>query len=327
MLLPDLKRVRLLDFGRMGTDDNKNDGFAQCDAVALFAVSMLTLMLSAWPALAQDAEDDGNTDPAPNLELFDDDVERTREGWPQLYVSAGFMTLDADGIFSVRPPLGNDVKIIDFDRVGLNESDSSYWLTIQWRSSNSRWGAWFGSWQYDVIGSRIWQNSLVLPDGGEIPVGASVTSDFNARWFILEATYSFYRSKSFDAGIGFGIHSVDLDTSLTARVQIGGQETEVISGNLGTLAPLPNVLTYASWKVSPKWMLIARVGFFTLDYDKFDGDMLNAHGTVSYSLSQRWSLGVGYQFVYLDLVIDQSNYVEIYDLDFEGPMAYARFRF
>lgn len=314
----------------MGMDDSKNDEFARLtwlDALALFAVSMLTLMLFARPILAQNAEDEGTADPAPNLELFDDDVEHTREGWPQLYVSAGFTTLDADGIFSVRGPRGNNVTVLDFDRAGLKESDSSYWLTIKWRSSNSRWGAWFGSWQYDVNGSRIWQNSLPLPNGDEIPVGASVTTSFDARWFILEATYSFYRSKSIDAGIGFGIHSVELDTTLTARVQIGGQESEVITGNLDTLAPLPNVLTYASWKVAPKWMVIARVGYFTLDYDKFGGDMLNAHGMVNYSVSQRWSLGVGYQLVHLDLAIDETNYVQIYKLDFEGPMAYARFRF
>ena len=176
----------------MGMDDSKNDEFARLtwlDALALFAVSMLTLMLFARPILAQNAEDEGTADPAPNLELFDDDVEHTREGWPQLYVSAGFATLDADGIFSVRGPRGNNVTVLDFDRAGLKESDSSYWLTIKWRSSNSRWGAWFGSWQYDVNGSRIWQNSLPLPNGDEIPVGASVTTSFDARWFILESSF------------------------------------------------------------------------------------------------------------------------------------------
>jgi hypothetical protein len=237
------------------------------------------------------------------------------------------MYLDGDGEYGARLPSGKEITIIDFERAGLKDTDSSYWLTLNWRSAHSRWGAWFGSWQYDVNGSRIWQNSLPLPNGDEIPVGASVTTSFDARWFILEATYSFYRSKSIDAGIGFGIHSVELDTTLTARVQIGGQESEVITGNLDTLAPLPNVLTYASWKVAPKWMVIARVGYFTLDYDKFGGDMLNAHGMVNYSVSQRWSLGVGYQLVHLDLAIDETNYVQIYKLDFEGPMAYARFRF
>lgn len=232
-----------------------------------------------------------------------------------------------EAVFSARLPNGNTVTIIDFDRAGLKDHDSSYWLSVNWRSSNSRWGAWFGAWRYNVNGSRVWEDRLELPDGNEIPVGASVTSDFDAQWYILEATYSFYRSETVDTGIGFGVHAVDLDTTFTTRVQIGDQEAEVVSGNLDTLAPLPNVLAYVSWKFAPRWMLTARVGYFTLDYDKYSGDMTNAHCMVSYSVSPRWALGAGYQFVDLDLAIDKTDFVQIYDINFAGPMAYARFHF
>ena len=119
-------------------------------------VSVFMLMLFAWPALAQNDEDK-STDLVAGLDLFDEDVERTRKGWPQLYVSAGLMYLDADGIYSVRLPNGNQQTIIDFDRAGLKDTDASYWLAVNWRSPNSRWGAWFGSWKYDVNGSRIWE--------------------------------------------------------------------------------------------------------------------------------------------------------------------------
>jgi hypothetical protein len=289
-------------------------------------VSAPLLVLFTLSALAQDDESE-STEKVPGLVLFDEDVERTRKGWPQLHASAGFMYLDADGLYAVRPPGGENVTIIDFDRAGLKESDSSYWLSVNWRSPNSRWGAWFGSWRYDVDGSRIWQDQLELPNGNEVPVGASVTSDFDAHWFILEATYSFYRSETVDTGIGIGLHTVDLDTTITTRLQIGDQEAELISGSLDALAPLPNVLAYVYWKFAPRWRLASRAGYFTLDYDKYGGDMLNAHCMVSYMVSQRWDLGAGYQFVDLDLEIDKTDYVQIYDINFSGPMAFARFNF
>ena len=285
----------------------------------------LLLVLSV-PGLAQTVDEEG-TDPVPGLDLFDEDVERTRKGWSQLHISAGFMYLDADGSFSARQPDGDSVTIFDFDRAGLEETDSSYWLSVNWRSARSRWGMWFGSWRYDVIGSQVWDDSLELPKGGEIPVGASVSSDFDAQWFILEATYSFYRSETVDTGIGLGVHVVDLDTSLTATIRVGDQETEVVSGSLDTLAPLPNVLAYVSWKFKPKWMLIARLGYFTLDYDKYSGDMTNAHAMVNYSISPRWALGASYLFVDLDLDVERTDYTEIYDINFAGPMVFARFRF
>ena len=292
----------------------------------LQAVSVMLLILCATAALAENEEAE-TTDSVEGLDLFDEDIEETRKGWPQLHVSAGIMYMDADGTYAVRLPEGDNVTILDFDRVGLDESDSSYWLSVNWRSANSRWGAWFGSWRYDVNGTNIWEDSLELPNGGEIPVGASVTSDFDAQWYILEVTYSFYRSETIDTGIGFGIHAVDLDTTITARVQIGDQEAEVISGNLDTLAPLPNFLAYLSWKFTPRWLLIARLGYFTLDYDKYSGDMTNANVMVNYSISPRWALGAAYQFVDLDLDVDETDYVQVYDIDFAGPMIFARFRF
>lgn len=55
--------------------------------------------------------------------------------------------------------------------------------------------------------------------------------------------------------------------------------------------------------------------------------MTNANIMVNYSVSSRWALGAGFQFVDLDMSIEKTDYVQIYDIDFAGPMAYARFRF
>ena len=311
---------------------NKQNNRRKCDLCSprfdlkpvIHIVSAVMLMLLALPLMAQN-DDAESTDEV--LDLFDEDEERTKKGWIQFYASLGIMSLDADGKLSARPPNGNNTTIIDFDRAGLKETDNSYWLSLNWRSANSHWGAWIGSWEYDVSGSRIWGTSLEIPGREPIPVGASVTSDFDAQWFILEGTYSFYRSETVDAGIGFGFHTVDLDTTITASVQVGDQEATVISQQLDTLAPLPNGLVYLHWKFAPRWSLVSRVGYFTLDYNDFSGKMINAHAMVNYEISPRWALGLGYQFVDLDLEVEETNHVQVYDIEFSGPMAYARFYF
>jgi hypothetical protein len=307
---------------------------ADTDMIRLIVLSVLISFLSLLsrdsraqtPEKSPPADVGEKIDEVSSLDLFDEDTELTENGWAQFYVSAGFMYLDGDGKFSARLPDGRDVTIIDFDRAGLKETDSSYWLSLNWRSATSRWGAWFGSWQYDVTGSREWQDSLPI-GGTEIPVGASVTSDFDAKWYILEATYSFYRSESVDTGFGFGFHTVDLDTTVTARFQIGDQETKIVSNRLDTLAPLPNVLVYLHWKFAPRWNMVTRLGYFGLDYDKYSGQMTNAHAMVNYQLSPRWSLGFGYQFVDLELDVEKTDFTQVYDIEFSGPMAFAKFRF
>ena len=289
-------------------------------------VLVVALALLAFQLQAQDEEAEGS-EPVSGLDLFDGDVEDTRSGWSQFSASFGLMKLGADGIFSVRLPSGKDITIINFDRAGLDETDFSYWLSLTWRSANSRWGAWFGSWRYNVTGSKVWDDSLPIGGGEEIPAGASVTSVFDAQWFILEATYSFFRNETVDAGLGIGVQLVDLDTSIRAEFEFDGNETEIVSGDFDTLAPLPNVLAYVHWKFLPRWNLIARAGYFTLDYDKYSGSMTNANAMVSYSLTERWALGAAYHFVDLDLDIDQTDYVKVYDIDFAWPMMFARIKF
>jgi hypothetical protein len=282
---------------------------------------VIVSVLWALPVTAQDdASDSRDTGP----ELLDKDRQGANQNGGLFSISAGATLLDADGRFHAKLSGGQDVTIIDFDRAGLKETDSSYWLTLTWRFADSRWGGWFGSWEYDVTGARQWEDELVIPGEETIPVGAYVTSEFDAAWYIVEATYSFHRSETVDAGIGFGLHTVDLKTTLTAQIQADDDTAELVREKLNTLAPLPNLLAYVHWEFAPRWRLLARYGWFGMDYKKHSGRMTNAHAMLDYKLSPNWSLGMGYQFVDLELKTQKKDYLKIYDIEFSGPMAYAR---
>lgn len=292
----------------------------------LFLTAMTAVLVAlSLPAASQEEQIDELDENG--LNLFDSDVERTREGWSRFNLAVGLAYLDADGILAARLPGEQQVTIIDFDRVGLKETDSSHWLSMTWRSDKSRWGAWFANWRYDVNGARSWENEIELPNGPLIPVGARVESKFDASWYILEATYSFFRSETLDAGIGFGIHTVDVDTRLAVQVEIGEGQVELGQGDLATLAPLPNILAFVNWEFLPGWDLGGRLGWFGFDYDNYSGQMTNAYLMVSYAISDRFSLGGAFQFVSLDVDVEEERYTQKYDVDFDGPMAILRFRF
>jgi hypothetical protein len=110
-------------------------------------------------------------------------------------------------------------------------------------------------------------------------------------------------------------------------VSVGEAEVEVAQGDLDTLAPLPNILGYLHWNMHPRWEAIARLGWFGLSYDIYDGQMTNAHILLNYHVTNRFTLGGGYQFVSLDVDIERKRYREIYDIDFYGPVAFVRFWF
>ncbi|MEJ2534485.1 MAG: hypothetical protein P8008_03205, partial [Gammaproteobacteria bacterium] len=153
----------------------------QCSlATRLMATTAFLALLTTAPASAQDTDDD-----EPNG-LFDDDVELSEGGWPRFTLSAGWTRLDADGTYRLALPDGRQVTVLDFERIGLTDRDSSYWFSGSWRSRTSRWGAWFAAWDFSADGARTWEDEWSV-DGREIPVGARVATTFDARWYVLEA--------------------------------------------------------------------------------------------------------------------------------------------
>ena len=284
----------------------------------------LSLLILLYPCISI-AQDENEAEEGEALELFDDDAEETSLGWSRMSASVGYMWLDADGTFNVELANGKKVLILDLDRLGVDDDDTSMWFTWNWRSPTSRWGAWFGAWRFDASGYRIWEDQLEPGDGIYIPVGAGVNTTLDTDWYIAEATYSFYRTETLDAGIGFGIHAVDLGASLKGRLEVGEQGVELYDEKLEFLAPLPNILAYSYWKFAERWRLTTRFGWFGLSYDDYSGGMVNLHALLRYDLSERWALEAGYQFVKLDIDVEKGDRTQLYDVDFSGPMAVIRF--
>lgn len=289
----------------------------------------LTFLVFSSLALAQDgaptdasAEDEGE-----KLELFDGDADENDEGWPRFAIAVGYMWLDANGTFDVVTPSGNRVTIIDLDRLGVDDKDGTPWVSLKWRSRSSNWGAWAAYWSFNGAGFRVWEDELDLGDGTLIPVGAGVATEISTDWYIIEATYSFVHNETWDVGLGAGFHVVDIGATLVAGASAGDESRTRELAKFDTLAPLPNVLGYARWRLSDRWRLTARYGWFGLSYDEYDGEMTNLHALAVYELSERWSLEAGYQFVKLDVDVDEGNYTTLYDMDFDGPMAVVRFTF
>ena len=87
-------------------------------------------------------EPDTNTDDA--LEIVEKQGGHDR--WPTWYVSVGGTWLGADGLYSLDIPDIGEIPILDFDTIGLDDTDTSQYFSINWRSRDSRWGAWLANW-------------------------------------------------------------------------------------------------------------------------------------------------------------------------------------
>ena len=55
--------------------------------------------------------------------------------------------------------------------------------------------------------------------------------------------------------------------------------------------------------------------------------MTNFHLLLRYDFNRRWGIEGGYQFVNLDLDAEEKYHTNIFDVDFDGPMAVLRYNF
>ena len=82
-------------------------------------------------------------------------------------------------------------------------------------------------------------------------IGASVNSNFNTKYFIMQGGYTLVNSYRGNFGVGAGLHVMELAASISAEVTAEGNTTNLGTGASSSTAPLP------------KHLLLRRLRFYT----------------------------------------------------------------
>ena len=72
-----------------------------------------------------------------------------------------------------------------------------------------------------------------------------------------------------------------------------------------------------------KVYLSGHAGYFSLKYDKYDGELFSIRGALEWRPWRNFGFGAAYQFVDLNLEVDGSSSQEFYDLEFYGPVLFV----
>ena len=70
-----------------------------------------------------------------------------------------------------------------------------------------------------------------------------------------------------------------------------------------------------------------RLGWLSLSYEDWDGDLFAIGAQLEYSVSKRFVIGVGYTNEDLDVAHEDSTGREKYELDMKGPTLFLGTRF
>jgi hypothetical protein len=158
------------------------------------------------------------------------------------------------------------------------------------------------------------------------PVGGSVSSKFDTDIYRLTGGWSFYRTPTAEAGLGFGLHMTDFKTQLSGQGSGPGGVSFQTEGS-DQLVPLPTIGLYGSWLVADSWLVRGRIDYLSLSYEQYDGELVNAMATVSWRFAKNWGVGLGYRYVRYVVESTKSNFHGEIKYDFRGPTIFLEAAF
>jgi hypothetical protein len=209
-------------------------------------------------------------------------------------IDAGWFLISTDTRVRVNgdtsDATGSDV---DFDDTfGIGDLDR-FRGEVSWRFADRHTvrGMYF---QNNRSGTRTLDDEIEFR-GETFPVSASVTATSELSIAQLSYDYAFRRRPTYEVAAGLGIHYIDIGFGLDAEVSTPGTQ---LSGrreaSASTGAPLPVVGLRGLWRFAPTWYLTGSVQYFHLDFDPFEGSLVDLKASVVWQFSDRVGVGVAY---------------------------------
>jgi hypothetical protein len=164
-------------------------------------------------------------------------------------------------------------------------------------------------------------------------VGTEIDSQFDSEVYRLAYGYSFFNDEQKELGLLVGLHITRFNIELSGRGSIvaidpvTGNET-VVEGeaqrsyNSGFTVPLPVIGLHGTYTLTPEIHFRGWGQIFSLDYDDYDGRLLNLAAMLEYTLNERFGVGFGYTYYGYDLDADGDRLNGSFDYDFRGPTAF-----
>ena len=239
--------------------------------------------------------------------------------------SIGGMEHNGDGsIASTRNSL--PIDRLTFADLGLGDDTGIDWAKFRWHFAD----AWQFSLTYSSFDAAGFNSATESGnyDGTEWEIGASLTSNLELEFFIVDVNWAFLKTEKGRLGVGAGIHAADFDFDLLVEVfgSIGGEggsELIVVGREEASeLAPLPNLSLAGGYRIAENVYFDAGIGWLSLSYDRYEGRLFAARSAVEWRAWKNVGFGLGYQHVDIEVDVEGSRSDERYDLEFYGPILF-----
>jgi hypothetical protein len=151
--------------------------------------------------------------------------------------------------------------------------------------------------------------------------GDTFRAKLDWRMLSLTYTYSLLKSERFEAGLGLGIHILE--------VKAEGSEPGTLNREGDSeVGAAPTIAANAAFRISKRWAITARAQQFKLEQeDEFSGELSEFHADIQYRWRKNFAVGLGYTSLVTNLDILDADQPFRFDMDASGPELFFRASF
>ncbi len=238
-------------------------------------------------------------------------------GKAALYLGAFVVDMGSD--LEVGFDVGNlRIKVDGEDVLGLEENFTVFRVDALWRITR-RNRVDFTYYEMKRDGS----SSLPIDIPGIGPTGSRVDTNFDMT--ILRGSYawSFFKNEYFDLGISAGLYGMDVDFKMERKDPGGGGEQKT-----DFTVPLPVLGLRGSFALTPKWFIRQSFDYFYIDIGDYEGQLLDFNVALEWNALKYLGVGVGYNYVQMDLDYDGSDdFLSAINLSYGGVLLFGKIYF
>jgi hypothetical protein len=210
------------------------------------------------------------------------------------------------------------------DELGLADRKGTPYVLLGSRLGE-RWRVEFEYYELNRSATRSIDRDIQWGDA-TFPASGQVNSTFDTSIYRLVFGYAFYRTPQAEAGGALGLHSTDFKMSLSGQGN-GPAGLGFQSEGRNQLVPLPTLGLYGTYMMSDQWMLRGRVDYLSLNYEQYNGSLVNVMAAVDWRFAQHWGAGLGYRYVDYKLESSKERFHGEVDYKFKGPTLYVEVAF
>jgi len=165
--------------------------------------------------------------------------------------------------------------------------------------------------------------------GETFPLNASVTAVSELSIAQLSYDYAFLHKPTYEVAAGIGIHYIDMAFKLSGEITApGGTITGTRQASATTGAPLPVVGLRALWRFAPRWYLTGQAQYFHLDFDPYEGSLIDLKASLVWQFTDHVGAGVAYNdFAFRVDVDNESRFNGQLRWDYGGAVAFVSVMF